>query len=129
MGIRGPVAPLAVALVALALAAGACGPRTIDALPEGVLGVWKTRGARYENRYLEIRPNVFVLGVGRLEMDKQDIERVEVGRDGEGNDVYHLHYTADGGYPDTLVLIRFDTATPALRVGEIPHLWTRVDAR
>lgn len=126
MGIRVLARPFGIALVALV---AACGPQKIDAVPDALLGVWKTRGARYENRFLEIRPDVFVLGVAKLDMDKQAIEFIEHERDADGKDVYHLHYTADGGYADTLVLTRFDTATPALRVGEIPHLWTRVDAR
>lgn len=113
----------------LLLGLAACGgPRPLDEVPEHLLGTWKTEGSRYSNRFLEVGPQQLVLGVKNLELDRFDIEAIDVSVEGDVP-VYRLHYTADEGYEDFLALAYHDLEPPALYVGEIPFQWRRVKTR
>ncbi|MGI9431710.1 MAG: hypothetical protein ACR2PQ_05835 [Myxococcota bacterium] len=113
----------------LALGSFACGPAELDAVPEKLLGIWKTRGARYENRFVEIHPEKFIVGVKHQDMDRIMIRAVDHRRGRDGGHEYRLHYQANEGYDDALVVRYHESFVPTVKFGEIPHLWTRVDSR
>jgi hypothetical protein len=123
------------ALVALGLLALACGgPRRLEHVPGELIGLWKTSAPRYAQHFLRIEPGFFVLGVAGMDLDRLRVDAVDEDEDGDGHRVYRLHYTADEGYADALVLTyvinTHGTASRrALRIGSRPDLWTPAASR
>lgn len=113
--------------VLLAWAVGCGGPRALDEVPEHLLGSWKTQGTRYDNRMLEIGAAEIVVWVKGHELDRFEVEAIDVSSDGD-TPVYRLHYTADEGYTDFMAIAYHARSPPTLWVGEIPFPWRRVAA-
>jgi hypothetical protein len=112
------------ALAACGLFAVACGPATLPKMPDHLLGIWKTSAPRHAQNFIEIRRDSLVLGVVGLELEVIRIETIEVARQGAGEEVYRVHFTAAEGYPDVLALTWLENER-AVRVGAAAGTWTR----
>lgn len=110
-------------MLALGLSAFGCAEQ-LKTVPTELLGTWKTDSAAHANRFLRLRSSAFVLGVAGLELDVAPITRIERTRNADANTVYHLHFHADEGYQDVLVLTMVGEASDAtLRIGAQPQVW------
>jgi hypothetical protein len=118
-------------LAALLLAAlhVACGPRTLDHVPPELIGVWKTASGPRARNFLEIRPGALVLGVAGIAFDELPIQSVDVQVRRDGAWVYRLHYLADEGYPDALVVVRPSSTRAEIQVGSRAEPWRRSTTR
>jgi len=72
-------AALVVALVALA---AGCGTQRSSALPEELVGVWRTPTPPYADRYFELRRDAVVFGTGEGTAATHPVDRVEATRQG-----------------------------------------------
>lgn len=107
------------------LAAMACGPAELSAVPDDLTGTWRTRAPGYERSYLRLEARRFTIGMGQFELFTYAIDRVERSQEPGGTLVYALHYTAEEGYPDKLILT-VDPAAPARFVmGSASQVWKR----
>lgn len=125
MELPGKLRPLGALCLALALVLAPLGcSESLQTLPTELLGTWKTDSPAHANRFLQLGGGTFVLGVAGLDLDVVAIERIERTRDAEERTLYRLHFHADEGYDDVLLLTMLgDAASPALRIGAQPQVW------
>ena len=117
-----PLAALGL-MLAIGLTSLGCA-ESLQTVPMELLGTWKTDSAAHANRFLQLRGSTFVLGVAGMDLDVVAIERIERTRDADEHTVYRLHFHADEGYDDVLVLTMLgEAARPALRIGAQPQVW------
>jgi len=113
------------ALGVLLLAVSGCGPTELAAVPDVLTGTWRTQTPGYEKSYLKLASNSFTLGADQRDIGSYAIERIELSARESGEQVYALHYTAEEGYPDKLVLT-VDPAVPFRFVmGATAQVWKR----
>ena len=119
-----------VAIVQVCLALGllvltGCGTAELSEVPAELLGTWRIDAPGYERSYLEIAPRRFVIGMGSFELYDYAIDRIETDTDRSGDRIVELHYTAEAGYPDKLVLIVDQHATDTFTLGSRSQTWVR----
>jgi len=55
-----------------------CGGKT--AVPEGLIGVWKTSATEYADRFFEIKRDQVIFGTGEGKSDIYPITKIEIGK-------------------------------------------------
>jgi hypothetical protein len=116
------------ALPLVAVVLMACGPRQEGGVPTDLQGRWITAEARYRDRYLEIRSDRLIWGVGEFELDSHPIEKVESRPADDRQTHYWLHYTETQGYPHALEVLLHRGSRLALRFPNRPETWLRAPA-
>ncbi len=83
-----------VVLALLTLVLG-CGTKRYSALPDELVGVWKTSAPKYADRYIELQRHAVVFGTREGTVSRHVIDSVEEA--GEAHQIlYSISYTEDG---------------------------------
>ncbi len=116
------------ALLALAVLLGGCGPRLEREAPAELRGVWTTAHPVYADRSLRVEPDAvgFGVGGGREELHPlTGVERLAADRSSES---FRLHYSGPEGTPEILDLELRLGPRNVLRLPHIDADWTRADS-
>jgi hypothetical protein len=100
------------AVLAIFACSFGCQSEKEKAIPDALIGVWKTSAPGYENNSLELRKDEILFGVGRSEFSANSIFKVKTVRpDGERTSLITIYYT-DGEGKDNAVSIYYDQTPP-----------------
>lgn len=82
---------LVVLIFFLALSSFQCGKKAT--VPEGLIGVWKTTAAPYDDRFFEIKADEVIFGTGEGNFDTYPITKIKTEKDPrEQGTLYTLSY-------------------------------------
>lgn len=116
------------ALLLVAAVLVACGPKQENGVPTDLCGRWTTSEPKYHDRYLEIRSDRLIWGVGEFELDNHRIEKIESRPEADKQTHYWLHYTEDEGYPNALEIVLHRGSRLVMRFPNRPEVWVRAPA-
>jgi len=105
-----------------------CGPPTVESTPRELVARWVTDAPGYDDRYLEIRANTLVWGMGPTTLARHAIEEIEVVSEGRDRPpTYRFQYTEAAGYDDVLVVHVVSPSPRRIRLGSRMEEWTPVE--
>jgi len=100
------------AVLAIFACSFGCQSEKEKAIPDALIGVWKTSAPGYENNSLELWKDEILFGVGRSEFSANSIFKVKtVHPDGERTSLITIYYI-DGEGKDNAVSIYYDQTPP-----------------
>ncbi|MBW2269555.1 MAG: hypothetical protein JRH16_13350 [Deltaproteobacteria bacterium] len=105
-----------------------CGPAMLESAPLELVARWVTDAPGYDDRYLEIRSDTLVWGMGRTTLARHAIEEIERVPEGRGRPpAYRFQYSETGGYDDVLVVHLVSASPRRIRLGSRTEEWTPVE--
>jgi hypothetical protein len=105
-----------------------CGPPLRESAPRELVATWVTDAPGYDDRYLEIRADTLVWGMGRTTLARHPIEEIEVVPEGRGQPpAYRFQFTEAEGYDDVLVVHLVSPSPRRIRLGSRMEEWTPVE--
>jgi len=90
-----PGATGAVFVILILVFVRGCGSRARNTVPDELVGVWKTSTPGYTDRYLELRKQMVIFGMGSSSISINPIVKMEEVRK-ENTDLYVIQYVGDG---------------------------------
>jgi hypothetical protein len=70
-------------------------------ISDDMVGVWKTSDKKYEDRFIELKKDIVILGQGDGNESVQPIQKVTLVRQ-KGKELYTVHYLNDEGDKDSI---------------------------
>ena len=113
-------------LIALTIVSSFLGCQAVEkkALPEDLIGIWKTSSPPYEDRFLELTRDVIVFGTGGNRFTPHAILDIGEVRE-EASILYTVYYTSSEG-GEYQFSFHYDPARDAIRFKNREQIeWTR----
>jgi hypothetical protein len=88
-------------LVGVLLVSWGCEQGQTTIISDDLAGVWKTSDKKYEDRFIELKNDVVILGQGNGNESSHPIQKVTMVRQ-NGKDLYTVQYLDDEGNKDSI---------------------------
>jgi len=88
-------------LVGALLVGWGCEQGQTTMISDDMVGVWKTSDKKYEDRFIELKKDLVILGQGDGNESVQPIQKVILVRQ-KGKELYTIHYLDDNGDKDSI---------------------------
>jgi hypothetical protein len=119
---RCPEVPLRLLCISLLLLLFGCAEQTLEAIPEELLGVWRSPAPGYRDRYLELRPDWVLFATSPYTSSMHPIERVTA-EEIPGGTRYTVEYRLTQGETVSVRLVHTAGNPGSLQVGHQPGSW------
>jgi hypothetical protein len=111
-------------LVGALLVSWGCEEGQTTIISDDMVGVWKTSDQKYEDRFIELKKEVVILGQGDGNESVQPIQKVTMIRQ-NGKELYTVHYLDDNGDKDSISFY-YDPVGGILRLKHQSNIeWTK----
>ncbi len=98
-----------------------------DALPEYLVGTWKTSAPKYADRYLKLSEDFVTFGVGERREESYYIQEIGTEQDGDGL-LCTIHYENPEKEDLTLMFVYHPNDGGTIKLKNSDDIWKKADA-